>query len=151
MDAWIDPTALTFYRGDRAHYNHIPAASEPKHPDQIPVLDGDVHIGWEELPSVPNPDKLFALMISPEAGGPLYYQLVNANSSAITVLGQTLSNTYKNPSISDAAKFGSLQSAISLLVNELQRLGLRTAATDQLLRGLLDESGYEAIAIPDSG
>ena len=45
---YIDSKTNTVYSGDRAHWTHIPVASERPSPYHVPVIEGGEHTGWEE-------------------------------------------------------------------------------------------------------
>ncbi|MEO0987493.1 MAG: hypothetical protein AAFY20_18435 [Cyanobacteria bacterium J06639_14] len=94
-----------------------------------------------------DPDKLFHLFILPSKGGSIYTQLISNNAASISVLGQTLTGTFKNREFSRSEKLESLQGAINILLTEMENLGLKTSANTTLLRSLLDESGFNSIVV----
>ena len=146
MRRWIDLERQETYLGDKRNPQDIKAASEPSG-KQKPIIKDGMHIGWENIELLGNPDKLFASFISPDGGLSVYQKLIAENSVSVTVLGQTLSGTFKNRELTNVEKLSSLQGAIAILTEELDRMGLKNDINLNLIRRLLNESGFSNIRV----
>lgn len=106
----------------------LPDPVTPEGHRAIPVpptlVNGELQGGWEfepiEQTPDPDPQLLWALILHPDYGLPIYQQLLEANQSIpITVLSSTLTGTWSNPNLSQKDKLAATVGALDILKSTL--------------------------------